>query len=292
MSVECRRYKLLGDFEKVCKYLADQFNNVDFNGYLVQPFFEYAHTHPIFNHKLTHRFGVWEDNGILVGIACYELDIGECLLSTQKGYEYLFTDMLSYAEKELSAFENGKHRLAVMTTDKQNLDNMLIEHGYKVVHSEPITIFSYDKGFEEKKLPDGFSLISLDEENNFEKINACLWKGFDHGPTPDDDFDCRILMQSGPRFRKDLTTIIKAPNGEYACFAGMWVEQQNNYAYLEPLATVPEYRRMGLATIALTEAMKKTIKDGAIYCFGGSREFYLQYGFEIVGYRNIWERVW
>ena len=29
--------------------------------------------------------------------------------------------------------------------------------------------------------------------------------------------------------------------------AGMWFDEQNKYAYLEPLATVPEHRRKGLA---------------------------------------------
>lgn len=292
MSVKCRRYKLLGDFEKVCDFIADQYNAADFNGYLLQPFFEYAHTHPAFNHKLTHRFGIWEDNAVIIAVACYEMNVGECLLSAKKGYEYLFNEMLLYAEKELSVFENDKHILRVMTTDKQNLDNILLRNGYKIAYSEPITIFPYKKGFVKKKLPDGFSIISLEDENDFEKINACLFKGFDHGPNPDNDFDCRMLMQSAPRFRKDLTTIIKAPNGEYACFAGMWVERQNKYAYLEPLATVPEYRRIGLATIALTEAMRKTIKDGAVYCFGGVREFYYIYGFDTVGYRNMWEKLW
>jgi hypothetical protein len=31
---------------------------------------------------------------------------------------------------------------------------------------------------------------------------------------------------------------------------------KNEYAYLEPLAAVPEYRRMGLGTAALPEGMK------------------------------------
>ena len=38
-----------------------------------------------------------------------------------------------------------------------------------------------------------------------------MYRGFDHGDEPNSDLDCRMLMQSGPNFRKDLTTIIKAP---------------------------------------------------------------------------------
>ena len=88
-----------------------------------------------------------------------------------------------------------------------------------------------------------------------------------------------MLAQSGPNFRPDLTTVIKAPNGDYACFAGMWLDKKNEYAYLEPLAAVPEYRRMGLATVALTEGMKKTKALGAKYCFGGCRISTLQLDF-------------
>jgi hypothetical protein len=162
MSVKFRRYKLLVDFDRVNRYLADVYNMETLNGYLLPQYFEYAHTHTLFNYKLAHRFGLWED------------------------------------------------------------------------------------------------------ENDLKKINDCLWFGFDHGPEPDpdNDIDDRMLMQSAPNFRKDLTTVIKAPNDEYACFAGMWIDNQNNYAYLEPLATVPKYRRMGLAAVAVVEGMKKTKKLG------------------------------
>ena len=47
--------------------------------------------------------------------------------------------------------------------------------------------YSCDKPFPNAKLPDGFSVISLEDENDFEKIHVCLWKGFNHGDNPDDD---------------------------------------------------------------------------------------------------------
>ena len=89
-----------------------------------------------------------------------------------------------------------------------------------------------------------------------------------------------------------LMTIVVAPNGDYACTLGMWFDRRNQYAYLEPLATVPKYRRMGLATAALTEAMKKTKALGAKYCFGGAREFYTDIGFETVCNRELWKKEW
>jgi len=288
-----RRYKLLADFDKVHEFLTEIYSLDTLNSYLLPQFFEYAHTHPAFNHKLTHRFGLWEDGGKLTGVACYEMDVGESFLVTDREHTFLLSEMLAYAEKELSAINNNKRTLSVWVTDKEtDKIELLARKGYSKVHTEPVRIFSYDKPFLDVKLPEGYTIISLEDENDYKKIHECLWKGFNHGDNPDDDIDCRIQMQSGPNFRKDLTTVIKAPNGDYVCFAGMWLDEQNNYAYLEPLATVPEHRRMGLATIALTVGMKKTKALGAKYCFGGVPEFYTTIGFETICHREMWRKEW
>jgi predicted N-acetyltransferase YhbS len=293
MNITQRRYKLLADFAAVHSFLTNTFSLDTLTSYLLPQFFEYAHTHPAFNHKLTHRFGLWEDSGELIGIACYEMDMGESFLSVKKGYDFLLPEMLSYAERELSAVKDDIHNLCVWITDKETeKQNLLINNGYTKVHTGPVRVFNYDKPFLNEKLPEGFSLISLENENDLEKIHACIWKGFNHGDTPDDDINSKALMQSGPNFRKDLTTVIKAPNGDYACFAGMWFDDKNKYAYLEPLATIPEYRRMGLATIALTEGMKKTKSLGAKYCFGGVPGFYNAIGFETICHREMWKKEW
>jgi predicted N-acetyltransferase YhbS len=293
MGIVNRRYKLLGDFGRVFKFLENQYDDLSLNGYLLSEFFEYAHTHPNFNRDLTHRFGIWEKDDEIIGIACYENQLGECLISVSREHQSIMAEILEYAEKELSAVRDGKSVLEVWTTDvEEEKINLLIAKGYEKTYSEPAAIFTYDQDFPEVELPEGYTIISLEDENNFKKINECLWKGFDHGDEPDDDLDCRMLMQSGPHFSKALTTVIKAPNGDYACFAGMWFNEMNKYAYLEPLATPPEYRRKGLATIALVEGMKKTKALGAKYCFGGSSKFYYSIGFKSVCNRDLWRKEW
>jgi hypothetical protein len=238
--------------------------------------------------------GLWEDKNELVGIACYEMDIGDCFISAKKGCENLLPEMISYSENNLFKKENDKKVLSIWITDKENEKIKLLEKaGYQKVYSEPVTIFPYEKPFPERNLPKGFSVLSLVDECDLGKIHDCIWYGFDHGPDPDpEEFDERTMTKNGPNFRTDLTTIIKAPNGKYVCYAGMYVDEQNKYAYLEPLATVPEYRRMGLATIALVEGMKKTKALGAKYCFGGAGEFYYSIGFEIIANRELWKKEW
>ena len=189
--------------------------------------------------------------------------------------------------------KEGKRVLHVWTTDsQQQVIDLLGAKGYALAYEESITTYPYHKGFDEPVLPPGYKAISLDEENDFRKIHECLWKGFDHGDSPDDDIDCRMLMQSGPNFRKDLTTVIKAPDGSYACYAGMWLDEANGYAYLEPLATVPAHRKKGLAKAALLIGMAKTRKLGAKYCYGGVFDYYKNLGFEDAGKRLAYKKQW
>jgi hypothetical protein len=90
MSIVQRHYKLLSDFYRVLKFLTDNYN-IETSSLLPQ-FFEYAHTHPAFNHKLTHRFGLWEDNNSIIGIACYEMNVGECFIVIKEGYNFLLPE--------------------------------------------------------------------------------------------------------------------------------------------------------------------------------------------------------
>ncbi|HPE90172.1 MAG TPA: GNAT family N-acetyltransferase [Spirochaetales bacterium] len=293
MAITNRRYKLYSDFFAVSDFLRKNFSRYELGGNHCQSFWEYAHTHPAFNHSLAHRFGVWEEDGDIVGVASYELDLGEAFFACERGYEHLKPEMLDYAERELSAVEDGSRHLDVCAYDyEHDLKKALADKGYKRQYSVDVKVYDYSSGFAERTLPDDFSVISLEDENDPMKIHNVLWKGFDHGPEPDGDYDCRLQMQTGPSFSKELTTIIKAPDGEYACFAGMWMDGVNDYAYLEPLATAPEYRGMGLAAYALQAAMKKTQKLGATYCIGGSDEFYTRLGFRIVCATEHWKKTW
>jgi len=295
MSITLRKYKMFADFKKINNFYIENYKPPNwFNTFMA---YEYSHTRNDFDYERTHRFGIWEDDGEIVATARYEMTIGVYIPCIKQGYEFLKSDMLKYAEQELSKVNNdGKRSLEIFSTDKENNDDFYIENGYSISWSSPILVYPYEKGFKECRLPEGFSLISLEDENDGLKIDCCLWEGFDHGDWDEairkDEADGRLYMQSGPHFRKDLTTVVKAPNGDYACFAGVWVDERNAFAYLEPLATRPKYRRMGLATAALMEGMKKTVSSGAKYCYVGSIDYYKNLGCEQIGQGNNWLKEW
>ncbi|MCL2376282.1 MAG: GNAT family N-acetyltransferase [Defluviitaleaceae bacterium] len=293
MNITQRRYKILTDFERVYRFLQETYDPVTLNSYLLPQYFEYAHMHSHFDYFKTHRFELWEDGGNVVSIVCYEMKMGDCHMHVRKGYEALLPEMLTWAEKELSVAKEGKESLKVWITDKETgKQEMLKARGYAAVYTDGIMAFDYAKPFSQRALPEGFTLIDGTNVDHL-KLRRCWWKGFNHEGEPDDDsVDGTAFLCNAPRADMWLMTVVVAPDGEYACALGMWFDEANKYAYLEPLATVPKYRRLGLAEVALTEAMKKTKELGAKYCFGGDMEFYAAIGFETVCNRELWEREW
>ncbi len=288
-----RPYRVLSDFGAVYRFLTDTYSDKELNGMMLPQFFEYAHTHPLFNKNLTHRMTLWEDEGCIIAFCGYEMDIGEAFLVTNKKYDNLLPEMLRQAEAELSTKKDGKCSLAVYVTEAQsNRIDLLLQNGYIKTYTEPVRIYDYKNGFPKLILPDGYSCISLENGIDLRKLNRCTWRGFDHGDDVEYNIDEVRYMASGPHYRPDLGRIIIAPDGEYACFAGMWIDETNKYAYLEPLCTQPEYRRIGLARYALTDAMRQTHNLGAEYCFGGVIDFYTAIGFETITNRQVWKREW
>lgn len=165
MAITFKNYKLLGDFETVNDFLRQNYTKYEQNGNPPQPYFEYAHTHPCFDHKMTHRFGVWEDDGQIAAVACYKMYLVEVFLMTKIGYEQMKPIMLEYAEKELSKINDDvKRNLDVYIYDYETkMKELLEQRGYKMEYAEDITVFKYSNGFKEYTLPERFSVISLED---------------------------------------------------------------------------------------------------------------------------------
>jgi predicted N-acetyltransferase YhbS len=141
-------------------------------------------------------------------------------------------------------------------------------------------------------LPPGFRLQSLADENDLAKVNRVLWRGFNHaGPPPDEEIEGREFVQRAPHFRKDLTIVAVAPDGNYAAYGGLWIEHAHRYAYVEPVATDPDYRRMGLGTAVVIESLRRAAKEGVRKGWvGSSKPFYRQMGFREVHKIHLWAR--
>ena len=139
-------------------------------------------------------------------------------------------------------------------------------------------------------VPEGFALKTLADEDDLRKTHRVLHRGFDHpGEPPEEGVEGRRLMQSAPSFRKDLTIVVTAPDGRFVSFCGMWYESVNRYALIEPLATDPDHRRMGLAKAAVWEGIRRCADEGAEVVYVGSDQlFYKAIGFKELYKSECW----
>ncbi len=139
-------------------------------------------------------------------------------------------------------------------------------------------------------LPDGFSVTSCMDEKDINKYIRVVWNGFENEGEPpifDNDYD-KPLREN---WKEELSVFIKAPDGDYVAHCGMWYEEGEKTAYIEPVCTVAEYRNKGLAKIAVYESMKRCSKLGAKRAIViSNQEFYYKIGFKVSSTYFFWEK--
>jgi len=242
------------------------------------------------------RIGIWEDTGTMVAMTLYESRLGEAFFQIHPAYAHLKPEMLTYAEQHLTGTtDEGKRYLKAYVNDCDTaFEHVVRSRGYEKepASHRPMSQFVITDPFPPIRLPDGFRLKSLADDNDLTKIDRVLWRGFNHrGEPPADSLKGRKKMQSGPHFRKDLTIVVEAPNGAFVAFGGLWFDAVNTFGYVEPVATDPDYRRRGLGTAAVLEGIRRCGELGATVAYVGTdMPFYLAMGFKRLFALNCWIR--
>ena len=87
--------------------------------------------------------------------------------------------------------------------------------------------------------------------------------------------------------------MVEAPNGNLVSYCGLWVEPATKVAYVEPVATDPDYRRRGLGKAAVLEAIRRAQQLGATRAIVNSGlEFYRAIGFQPLFACYPWHKQW
>jgi GNAT superfamily N-acetyltransferase len=292
--VKMRTYERLQDFELVGDFLVRHYHPDNRDGNWLQPTWEYMHSHPALDASALDRIGIWEDAGVIVAAVHHESEPGEAFFQVHPNYAHLKAEMLDYAEKRLfGRSETGWRTIWAFVNDiDPQFEALVRSRGYTRApdHDRPLSRFTIPDPFPEITLPGGFRLRSLQEDNDLFKIDRVLWRGFSHeGEPPPDSIEGRRTMQSGPNFRKDLNIVVEAPDGPFVSYSGTWFEPINHYAYVEPVATDPDYRRRGLGRAAVLEGIRRCGELGATVAYVGSDlAFYRAIGFVKIHTSHCW----
>ncbi len=294
MTVAQRRFGEPADFEALSDFLTRHYQPGNRDGNWFQAIWEYAYFHSMFDRSAQDRIGIWEEAGEIVAVATYESRLGEAFFNVHPDYEHLKPEMLTYAEENLTGTgDDGERYLMAFVADFDSaFEDVVRSRGYSLEprHHRPMSQFEIPSPFPPIRLREGFRLKSLAEDNDLRKIHRVLHRGFNHpGEPPEDELEDRGKMQEAPHFRKDLTIVVEAPSGDFVSYAGMWYDALNRFGYVEPVATDPDYRRMGLGGAAVLESIRRCGQQGATVAYVGSDLlFYRAIGFRKLFTLNCW----
>ena len=287
-NITSRNFSILCDFPDVYQFMIDIYER-DWRNGVPAPFLEYALVSDWMDKSKVHRWKIWEDDGVMVGLVFYENPINDVYFSLRPGYEELAEEMVAYACSSMPR-EDGKLKFvifggqdAIMEAAGKAGFHQMFEYMEKVFDFENVLDYP---------LPDGFHFVKP-EEMSMEKISECCWKGFNHeeeeGPW-DGEIEYIHYMMMAPHIHPEDAVVIASDNGEYACYAGMWWTPENKLAYMEPLCTIPKFRKRGLASAALSEHYRRLKPRGATHMTGGGDPFYEKIGFQPVIHWTFWEK--
>jgi GNAT superfamily N-acetyltransferase len=291
-----RNYQNGTDYNRVDEFLIAHHQPDNADGNWLEPAWEYMHAHPYLDQSSLEKIGVWEDDGKIVAVATYESRLGEAFFQFHPAHKHLREEALEYAENFLyGVTEDGRKYLRVFVKDMDAEFVALIRSRcYMRDDRESRTMmkFRIPDPFPAIELPEGFHLTSLAEECDWVKVNRVLWRGFNHEgepPTSVEDIEDRRKMFDTPKARRDLKVAVKAPSGEFVAFGGMFYEPTNHFAYVEPVATDPAYRRMGLGKAAVLEGIRRCGEIGATVAYVGNElPIYQAIGFKKIYISECW----
>ena len=295
MTISIRPYRDPDDYDLVDRFLIDAYEPGDRLRTWLQPRWEYMHSHDFVDNVDLTTIGIAEDDGgAVVGVVHPEHQQEFCYCQVHRGDAKPL--LVEWAGTHIGGWSEtfGRRVVGCFVDDADvELQVAFSDRGYRRSDlGEDHARMPLDVDIPRVHLPGGFHLQSLADENDLAKVNRVLWRGFDHpGPPPADLVSGRARAQRTPNYRKDLNIVAVAPDGNYASYAGIWYVPENRVAYVEPVATDPSYRRLGLGTAAVVEAIRRTGALGATVAWVGSdQRFYLDMGFEIVAHSTLWYR--
>jgi predicted N-acetyltransferase YhbS len=244
--------------------------------------------------------GVWENEaGDIVGVANIEhadkshSGWGEAFFQLHPKYDFLLPEMLDFAEAHLRNRERNLLFVAIYDYDEAFLA-VVRERGYQRHDKDSLcdSVFTVHGDLPEYTLPEGYRLQSMADDNDLDRRRKAFGLGFNH-PEPKDwpSLLSYQELQKAPDYRRELDLYVVAPDGVFASFCIAWWDERNCIAMLEPVGTVPEHRRKGLARAVVLEAIRRVTALGVERVFVGSDlEFYLSLGFELKYVQHHWRK--
>lgn len=251
-------------------------------------------THGYLDKSSVGKIGLWEDEGEIVGIATFDCEPGDAFCLTLPEYTYLKKEILLYARENLS--KDGKFGVFIKDTDLEFQD-IAAGLGFVATQDKEFdSLFYLDRTPTAYDLPEGFHITTMKETFDLYQYRRVLWKGFNHELNGEGEL--KFSEKEEQEARKEmirpnvdlsLKIAVVAPDGNFVSYCGMWYDKDAGFAVVEPAATDPDYRNMGLGKAAVLEGIRRVGELGAKKVMVGScPQFYYSIGFRPFSTSTLW----
>ena len=288
MSAYKRNYKN-SDYQLVCDFLIEINKNdkthINWNWARLEWMIE----HPEFNKEEANKIGLWFDNDKLVATAIYDMYFGEASCLTLPGYEYLFDELLDYAYNNLKD-ENGLG-ICINKNNTKEIEKCMLSRFVLSEQKEFVATIVLDKEFD-SSLKNNLRFKDFDPSKNVDEVAWVIYQGFDHGNNREEFEKQNKPVNPRVHFNPYLSSLVETKEGEGVAYCSLWYDSRTDYAYLEPLCVIPEYRKMGVGKALVYELLNRAKKLGAKEVVVISdNPFYQKIGFRITQeYEFYWKK--
>jgi len=273
-----------GDFSASFLEVRDFLAGLEKDSYVILPFpwgrWEWMFSLEYLDGRFLDRIAIWKDDNVIVGLITYESNFGDAYYVLAPGYESLKPEVLGYARAEF--VHEDKFRILI-PDDDQEMQRLATFNGLHASKDKE-AMSGFDADFPlDYSLPEGYSIVSLEDEYDLEKYNSVLWQGFNHGsdvPMDAKTLESRRKSLSGPDVVPGRNIAVRNTKGEFVSYCGTWYKDFTTSLLVEPVATIPAYRKLGLGKACVLEALSRGFRAGAKHALVGSDQaFYYRIGF-------------
>ncbi|UCG63271.1 MAG: GNAT family N-acetyltransferase [Candidatus Zixiibacteriota bacterium] len=276
-----RNYRCDSDYRRIRDFLRDVFfkNNYWERSWHVNRF-DYWRWHGIENMghgRLETDVFIWETPDKNIAAVLNREGPGSVWLQIHPQYrtQELEEEMINVAAEHLTVpAGNGQQRHHIWVDPDDNLRLSILKRlGYtKSARVEYQRRRSMADSIIEVSVADGYTVRALGDEDELPSRSWASWRAF-HPKEPDEAYqgwEWYHNIQRAPLYRRDLDIVATVPDGEVAAFSTVWFDKITGTGVFEPVGTVPEHQRRGLARAVMTEGLKRLKGLGAQFAYVGS----------------------
>ncbi len=211
---------------------------------------------------------LWETRDGRIAAVLHPQGRGDAYLDVHPAFRTpeLEAEMINVAEERLSVPDgNGRRKLCIWVCEHDPIrQEVVAQRGYvRGDWPEYERWRSLDEPIPEVPIPAGYVVRAMGDVEENAARSWASWRGF-HENESDEGYGGTWYhaIQRLPLYRRDLDIVAVAPSGEIGAFCTLWYDDVTRTGYFEPVATVPEHRRLGLGKAVMFEAMRRLKRCG------------------------------